>query len=98
VTCARCGRRIEPGQQWHLDHHDDRRLGYLGASHASCNARAGAHKANLNRRRGLPVVRIVSRCWTNDPDVGTVVYLDKDTADYYDGHQWRTVKKRDLAL
>lgn len=40
VDCARCHRRIRPGQEWALDHTDDR-TGYLGPSHATCNNSAG---------------------------------------------------------
>jgi hypothetical protein len=98
LNCGRCGQRIEAGQQWHLDHHDDRRLGYIGASHASCNARAGAHKANRNRQHGLPITRIWSRRWYDDADAGTIVHLGDQTADYYDGHEWRTISTRELAL
>ena len=36
VECARCGKPIEPGELFDLDHRDDG-FGYLGASHASCN-------------------------------------------------------------
>jgi hypothetical protein len=37
--------------------------------------------------------------WTDEPDAGTVIYRnDGKTADYYDGREWRTVKRRDLAL
>lgn len=36
VACSRCGRPILPGQEWDLDHTDDR-TGYLGPSHAACN-------------------------------------------------------------
>jgi hypothetical protein len=59
INCARCGRRIEPHQAWAIDHHDDRRLGYLGPSHATCNAIAAANKANRNRH-GLPVTHRVA--------------------------------------
>jgi hypothetical protein len=94
LNCARCGRRIEAGQQWHLDHHDERN-GYLGASHASCNASAGAHKANRN---GLPVTHIWSRRWTDMAEPGTIIHLDDQTADYYDGDEWRALSARELAL
>lgn len=45
VDCARCGQRIRLGQEWHLDHTDDR-TGYLGPSHAGCNASAGGRAAH----------------------------------------------------
>ena len=44
VDCARCGERIAPGDDWHLDHNDDRD-DYLGPSHRRCNLFAGAVKA-----------------------------------------------------
>jgi hypothetical protein len=97
VNCARCGKPIQPQDQWQLDHSDDRN-GYLGASHASCNARAGAHKANRNRRNGLPATRVWSQRWHDNPDPGTYIRLDDQTVDYYDGDEWRTVSTRELAL
>lgn len=39
------GRLILPGQQWHLDHTDDR-TGYRGPSHALCNVSAGGKAAH----------------------------------------------------
>jgi len=57
VYCARCGRWIEPGTPWDLDHadNDPTRTTYLGPSHAKCNRGAP------NRRR---VVRTRnSRIW-----------------------------------
>jgi hypothetical protein len=97
LNCARCGQRIQRHEQWQLGHSDNRD-GYLGASHASCNARAGAHKANRNRHHGLPVTHNWSRRWIDNPDPGTVVHLGNQNADYYDGDEWRTVSTRDLAL
>jgi hypothetical protein len=44
-NCARCGQQILPGQEWALDHTDDR-AGYLGPSHATCNNRAGGQAAH----------------------------------------------------
>jgi hypothetical protein len=58
TACTRCGRQIEPGQLWDLDHTDDR-SGYLGPAHRSCNRSAGAVKGN--RARGA--VRRSSREW-----------------------------------
>jgi hypothetical protein len=50
VICARCGRLIQPGQAWDLDHDDLDRTQYLGPSHAKCNrgapGRARAAAAN----------------------------------------------------
>ena len=42
--CSRCPDRIQPGDEWHLDHTDDRHA-YLGPSHASCNNSAGGMKS-----------------------------------------------------
>lgn len=39
TPCSRCGKTIERGQSWHLDHADDGD-GYRGASHAACNIAA----------------------------------------------------------
>ena len=97
INCARCHQPIQPGAPWALDH-DDNRNGYLGPGHALCNSRAGAAKTNGNRRDGLPVSRVISQRLVDDPEPGTVVYVDNDHADYYDGHQWRNVRRRDLAL
>jgi hypothetical protein len=48
TECSRCGERIEPGQDWDLDHSDDRR-GYLGPSHRKCNRRG--RKVRLQSRQ-----------------------------------------------
>ena len=46
VPCARnCGQLIHPGDDWHLDHRDDRR-GYLGPSCATCNLSAAGRAAH----------------------------------------------------
>ncbi len=52
VLCARCGRWIEPGAPWDLDHADnDRsRTMYLGPSHAKCN-RGAPHLKKAPERR-----------------------------------------------
>jgi hypothetical protein len=49
ATCSRCGEPILPGQDWDLDHSDDRR-GYIGPAHAACNRSAGGRKAAANRQ------------------------------------------------
>ena len=45
VPCARCGHLIQPDDDWHLDHTDDR-SDYLGPSHAYCNTAAGGRAAH----------------------------------------------------
>lgn len=37
AKCARCGGPIRPAEAWDLDHDDDDRSRYIGASHARCN-------------------------------------------------------------
>lgn len=56
MRCCRCGEVIEPRQEWHLDHSDDRSE-YLGPAHARCNLSAGGRKGNEARRR------VNSRAW-----------------------------------
>jgi hypothetical protein len=36
TTCTRCGKTIQPGEPWDLDHRDDRD-GWLGPAHRRCN-------------------------------------------------------------
>jgi len=55
VDCARCGRRILPGQSWHLDHDDWDRRRYLGPSHVRCNVTAP------HQKRANPQPRPVTR-------------------------------------
>lgn len=43
--CSRCEGRIQPNDDWHLDHTDDRD-GYLGPSHARCNLSAAGKKSH----------------------------------------------------
>jgi hypothetical protein len=58
--CARCGQTMLAGQAVQLDHADDGSGRYLGYSHRSCNARAGAVNGNRARAaayraaKGLP--------------------------------------------
>jgi hypothetical protein len=79
AKCARCGEAIEPGSEWALDHRDDGR-GYLGPSHASCNARAGAHKLLGIHGKGSAFAERPyrwSQRWHDDPPVGTIVLGDE---------------------
>lgn len=46
VRCARCGQPILPGAAWHLDHDDNDRTKYLGASCARCNLSAAGKKSH----------------------------------------------------
>jgi hypothetical protein len=58
-ACARCGLPMLEGQPVQLDHADNGQ-GYIGYSHRSCNARAGAVRGNQLRAaayraaKGLP--------------------------------------------
>jgi hypothetical protein len=89
VLCARCRRRILPGESWDLDHGPDR-SSYLGASHRMCNQVAGARKgaAVTNSQRqaqkasaGPGYVRTWSRVWSwpTPPDV----YVDTQVVRAY---------------
>lgn len=50
VYCARgCGRRIT-GRLWHLDHDDEDRTRYKGASCVPCNTGAGGKRSARRRR------------------------------------------------
>ena len=46
IDCARCQQPIQPGQDWHLDHNDDR-SGYIGPSHAHCNVSAAGKRSHI---------------------------------------------------
>lgn len=48
--CVRCGGPMYRGQRLDLDHDDHDRTVITGLAHASCNRRAGAVKANRQRR------------------------------------------------
>ena len=71
--CARCHEPIRAGDAVDLDHADDDPTRYLGYSHRSCNARAGAVNGNRARAaayraaKGLPEPPRPpsprSRCW-----------------------------------
>ena len=44
--CARCPDRIQPGEDFHLDHTADR-TGYLGPSHVVCNLSAAGRISQM---------------------------------------------------
>jgi hypothetical protein len=54
--CVRCGQPMQPWQELHLDHNDDR-TGWLGFSHKSCNLRAAARKVRAIQLYGKRVKR-----------------------------------------
>ena len=55
VNCCLCGRWIQPGTRWHLDHVPGTTDQYRGAAHEYCNTSDGATRGNKNRepRTGL---------------------------------------------
>jgi hypothetical protein len=77
AVCSRCGGPISPGEQWHLDHSDDRQ-GYLGVSHEYCNLQAAGIKTQ-RLRNASPALRW-SRVWFEPVPpgtrIGSVVYDD----------------------
>jgi hypothetical protein len=54
VDCARYGRRIEPGEKWHLDHDDLDPSKYIGASHVRCDCATATHRVKRNQRITSP--------------------------------------------
>ena len=94
ATCARCHEPIHAGEEWHLDH-NDARDGYLGVSHATCNLRDGANKAN-GTRPPQPFVQQPyrwSQRWFDDPPIGTIVFLGNGKAEVYAGNdEWQIVR------
>jgi hypothetical protein len=62
AVCVRCHRPIVSGENWHLDHTEDRR-GYLGAAHVRCNLQAAAIKTNQIKARRREQRVFWSREW-----------------------------------
>lgn len=68
LPCTRCGRTVEPGMLWHVDHLLEQALGgghdraNLGVAHAGCNMRAGGQLAAA-RRRGRALVSKGIKPW-----------------------------------
>lgn len=58
MPCSRCGRPVDVGMAWHVDHLLERILGgghdrgNLGVAHARCNTSAGSALGKARRRAG----------------------------------------------
>ena len=91
ATCARCHNPIHAGEEWHLDHNDDR-AGYLGVSHSYCNLRAAADKSH-GRRPSHPQFEERpykwSRRWFDDPPVGTIILGGERVQIYIGNGEWQ---------
>lgn len=48
TQCCICGYWVDPDEQWHLDHTEDR-TGYRGVAHARCNIRDGAKRGRTKQ-------------------------------------------------
>jgi hypothetical protein len=58
--CVLCGRPIDPREEWHLAHNDDRTR-WLGPSHKRCNLREAGLKAA--RMQGASRAPVTSQVW-----------------------------------
>jgi hypothetical protein len=54
ATCSRCGERVEPGDEWDLDHLEGSSNEYRGVSHQYCNRAAGADLTNAKTAKSKP--------------------------------------------
>lgn len=52
VNCARCGKPIEPGALWDLDHVDGSETEYLGPSCRGCNRATLTHAKESRQTTG----------------------------------------------
>ena len=94
VEVARCDELIDPDEKWELDHRDDGH-GWLGPSHQRCNARAGweAMVAAANGNGGFVEETPYrwSRRWSQEPPVGTEVFLGGRLVEVHVGRGiWQT--------
>ena len=53
ASCSRCGERVEPGEQWDLDHLEGSSE-YRGVAHRYCNRAAGADLTNAKNAKSKP--------------------------------------------
>ena len=88
VNCCRCGRPIQPGADFHLDHNDDG-PGYKGAAHPDCNI--SANEGGWRSRKGQQVARSMDQlyCGRVHAPVGTI--SSNGNMIKHDGGGWRPV-------
>lgn len=89
AVCGRCGEPILPTERWDLDHDDDDRSRYLGASYRRCNR-------GRRTSKGFPLVW--SRRWqARQSSTGYDVNLGDGLSATYFGHGiWETIPAGDV--